>query len=62
MLWILVGILIGILMIKLQPKAERWHNRQISRHVLQARLNEISEDRRNGRENGDLTVKIDPVS
>lgn len=58
MFWILVGFALGVFLVKAQPKIDRWHNRKIQRHVLEARLSEL----RNGRENHDLTVKIDPVS
>ena len=69
MVWLLVGFIIGVILIKLQPKVDRWISRQehsLDRKVLEARLNELHDERlsrmRNGRESGDLTAKIDPVS
>jgi len=58
MLYVLLGFVLGLVFIKLQDRLERWYTRHQQKALFETRMQEL----RNGRENSDLTVKIDPIS
>lgn len=56
--WLGAGIIVGLMMGWLDVQLRAWQRRQKHRAIVERRLAELND----GRKNQDLTVRIDPVT